>query len=70
MLWRVHTDLAFDIEDEAHDFFHDCELAQAKSVTINPGQPNEERGYSYLEECHHDDDPSTPCVKLQECQSP
>ena len=70
MLWRVHADLIFDDYDEANDFMHDCELAQAKSVTINPGALNEEKGRSYFEACYHDMSDLAPCTLIRECTAP
>jgi len=66
MFYRVRVNLPFTIEDEANDFYHDCDLALPKSAIINPGQPNEERGYIILEECHHDETPSLPCLIIKE----
>ena len=70
MIWRVHAALAFNEYDEALDFFHDCEIAHSKAVDIKPGQPDEEKGYAFLEECYHDQDPSLPCKSLKQCLNP
>lgn len=68
MFYRIRVDLAFpdDINPKAI-------LAHAKSlmvgaVIINPGQPNEERGYITLEKCYHDEDPTKPCEVIENWQ--
>ena len=61
MFYRVSADLLFVNEDEARDFYHDCENACPKSIIINPGQPNEEQGTITLQQCFHDQNPATPC---------
>jgi len=70
MFKRVRADLPFTQEDEAEDFYHDCELALAKATVINPGQPSEERGFIFLEECHHDEDPPKPCQVITAAEAP
>lgn len=64
--------LAFEEEDEAEDFYHDGQIALPKAKVINPGQPNEERGYILLQKCFHDDQPPSPCetIHLQEPTAP
>lgn len=42
MIYQVRANLYFTIEDEAVDFYHDCELALAKSTFINPDSENAE----------------------------
>ncbi len=61
MIYEVRADLFFEKEDEAVDFAHDCEVALAKAVVVNPGQENQQcSGYDYLE-CRHDQHPLEPC---------
>lgn len=70
MFYKVTADLFFLIPDEANDFYHDCEIALPKSNTINPDQPNQERGYILLQMCYHDEDPTKPCITLNEASTP
>ena len=65
MIYQVRANLFFDEQDEANDFYHDCELAWAKSDCLNPGLENFEPGTIELIENHHDDDPNEPCVVIQ-----
>jgi len=66
MFYRVTADILFQIPDEGTDFFHDCEIALGKGVTINPGQPNEEKSRILWQRCYHDDDPTKPCEVIEE----
>lgn len=70
MFYRVVATLNFNIEDEAQDFYHDCQLALPQSVTINPGKPNYEQGFIQIHTCYHDSDPSKPCQVLLEDHTP
>lgn len=70
MFYRVTAILAFISQDEANDFYHDCEVALPKSVTINPDQPNGERGLIQLHNCFHDQDPNIPCQLISREQTP
>ncbi|MBA7493221.1 hypothetical protein ES702_03787 [subsurface metagenome] len=70
MFYRVRIDLAYPedanpkaIQAHANTLFHDA-------MTINPGQPNEERGYIMLEKCYHDEDPPRPCEVISYDQTP
>lgn len=62
MIYQVRADLFFDSHDEARDFYHDCELAFAKSISVNPDQDNAEFAVIELIENHHDTDPNEPCI--------
>lgn len=64
MYYRVRASIAFTDQDEARDFYHDCQLALAKGVTINQGDPNFEPSAILLEECHHEESPLSPCILL------
>lgn len=66
MFYRVWAVLPFRSEDEARDFYHDCEVALAKAETINPGTPDEERGHIMCEHCHHDTQVNEPCELIDE----
>lgn len=68
--FRVTADFLFDDEDEARDFFHDCENTCAKSIVIHEGDPNEERGHATLVDCGHDEDPNSPCLIIKEIWCP
>lgn len=61
MLHQVKANLYFTNEDEATDFYHDCELALTKSSVINPDQENMEFGTIELVSNNHDQDPNQPC---------
>lgn len=65
MIYQVTANMLFDIEDEALDFYHDCELALAKATVINPGQPNEEYSYCEIALSNHELDPNQPSVIIQ-----
>jgi len=61
MIHQVRANLFFDEEDEAVDFYHDCELAFAKSTLINPDAVNLEWSTIELIENNHDHDPNEAC---------
>lgn len=66
MFYKVSAILAFDIEDEATDFYYDCQVALPKAKTINPGQPDEVLGVIILEKCYHDEHPAQPCEIIEQ----
>lgn len=66
MIYQVRANLFFDVEDEAIDFFGDCQLALGKSVVVHPDGPNHERPRLELVKCYHDEQPTTPC-EIVEC---
>lgn len=70
MLHRVTANFFFDIDDEARDFYHDCTIALAKAITINPDLPQEAHSTCDWEECHHDQPDPTRCVILAHDESP
>lgn len=65
MFYRVVAILHFTEEDEAKDFYHDCEVALPKAETINPGQVNQEIGTILLSKCHHDEQPVLSCEQIE-----
>lgn len=69
MFYRVTANLHFTIQDEANDFYHDCELALAKAQTINPGQLNQETGAIILQKCYHDENPNQPCEVISTAET-
>lgn len=70
MIYRVQTNLIFDIEDEARDYYHDSIIALAKAITINPGTPEEEHSRTSWHTCTHTDLPPTDCVLTASDESP
>ena len=66
MLYRVHVLLAFTSQHPALDIINKALPHLPAAVTINPGQPNEEKGYIITEQCFHDDDPTKPCIVIEE----
>lgn len=64
MIYQVRANLYFDSEDEARDFYHDCDLAFAKSTIVHPTEPNAEFSRIELIENHHDESPTAPCLLL------
>ncbi|MBA7545727.1 hypothetical protein ES705_38099 [subsurface metagenome] len=61
MIYQVRANLLFSEEDEAKDFYHDCELALAKSRVINPDSENIELSTIELINNNHDQEPNQPC---------
>lgn len=61
MFYQVRAIIFFHSQDEATDFYHDCELALPKGDVMNPGQPDQECGIIDLIKCHHDEFPHEPC---------
>jgi len=66
MFFRVRANLPFTNEDEANDFYHDCQVAFPKASIINPGLPNQETRSISLGKCYHDQDPTIPCEVINE----
>jgi len=65
MIYQVRANIYFDKQDEAKDFFHDCELAFPKGIAVNPGSDNGEYSIIELIENHHDEDPNAPCSLIE-----
>lgn len=61
MIYEVRARLFFDEKDEAADFYHDCEVAYPKGITVNPDGENAEFSYCDLVENHHDENPTASC---------
>lgn len=66
MIYQVVANLYFHEQDEANDFYYDCQLALAKSDVFNPDQADKEYGYIHLIANHHDETPTAPCELLRE----
>ena len=64
MIYQIRANLLFDIEDEANDFYHDCEIAQSKTIIVNPGTPEAE--HSLIEKIlsNHELNPNQPSILL------
>lgn len=70
MLYRISLDLAFPTEDPLNDILEEVMRRFDQAVTINPGTPHQERGFVKTHECHHDEDPATPCPSTFEKYTP
>lgn len=66
MIYRIRIDLAF-INPGVYEGLKGHALGILdKAIVINQGEPDEERGYIQIEQCHHDEDPNLPCELLEE----
>lgn len=61
MIYQVNATLFFREEDEAKDFYHDCEKALPKAMTVNPDGENSEASIIELIDNHHDESPNASC---------
>lgn len=61
MFYRITLDLSFHDQDAAADILDKALDHLSNAVTINPNQPNEEKGHITLQQCYHDEDPTKPC---------
>jgi len=68
MFYRIKIDLAYPEELNPKAILAHAKSLMPQAVLINPGQPNEERGYIILEECYHDEDPTKPCQVTENWQ--
>lgn len=64
MIYEVRAVMFFDSENEARDFFHDCEIALPKATVVKPGQPDQQYSWADRLYCGHDKTPPTPCSLL------
>jgi len=62
MIYEVTATLFFNTEDEAKDFYHDCEIALAKAIVVKPDQPDQQCSVIERIGCRHDLSPPEPCV--------
>lgn len=69
MIYQVRANILFTEEDEARDFYHDCELALAKGTSINPAAENREISLIQLINNNHDQNPNQPCSLVDETQT-
>lgn len=65
MFYRVTIDLAFANQGHAAAVASAAIALIDHAQTINPGEPNEERGRITLQECYHDEEPSLPCQIIE-----
>lgn len=65
MFYEVRANLYFSSQDEADDFYHDCEVALPKATVVNPGTPEQECSTIELLFCRHDEHPLLPCSVLE-----
>lgn len=68
MIYRIRIDLAFTDKDPCDDILDKALGVLNDALVINSGQPDEERGYIILEECHHDEHPAKRCEVIEEWQ--
>lgn len=61
MIYEVRARFFFDNQDEALDFYNDCNNALPKATAVNPGQPNQECSQADLVLCNHDGHPPEAC---------
>lgn len=62
MIYQVRANLYFSEQDEAKDFYHDCDVAFPKATSVNPDTEHAEFSVIELIENHHDESPHTPCL--------
>lgn len=65
MIYEVRARILFIVEDEAKDFYHDCEVAFAKGTTILADEEAAEYSITEFIENHHEDNPRQPCRLLK-----
>jgi len=65
MFYEVRATMYFTKEDEARDFYYDCEMALPKASVINPDTPTAQHSRAELIENHHDSEPTNPCLLLE-----
>lgn len=65
MLYRIRIDLAFHEIDALQDIIDKALDHLDEAITLNQGQPNEEKGHILLEHCHHDERGNEPCQLVE-----
>lgn len=63
MKYRVRLDMSFTDEAAARSLMNYAENLADKAAGINEGQVNEEKSFTDLEACRHDE--GLPCEKLE-----
>ncbi len=66
MIYEIMANMFFNSEDEAIDFFGDCQKALGKSVVVHPDEPQAGKPCIQLIKCFHDETPTKPC-EVVEC---
>ena len=64
MFYRIRIDLAYPDDTNPREILAYVKSLLPRAIVINPGQPNEERGYIVLEHCFHDEQPNKQCVVM------
>lgn len=70
MIHRIVIDMMFPDIDPLNDILEEVKRHEHQAITINPGQLNAEHSSVTVQECLHDDYPSTPCRATYEWTSP
>jgi len=70
MFYRIRIDLSFPDEPPPGRIKELAATLLRQAVTINPGQPNQERGFILIERCYHDETPPRPCDLLTMLETP
>jgi len=68
MFYRIRVDLAYPEDINPKSILAHTKSLMPGAIVINPGQPNEERGYIMLEKCYHDQDPTISCQIIENWQ--
>jgi len=64
MFYEVRANIFFHSEDEARDFYHDCQVALPKGSVVNPCAPNQQCSIIDHLICRHDENPNEACTSL------
>jgi len=67
--WRVRADVILGDEGIARGLYQHIAAAVKDAETIRPGELAEERSYTSLEQCRHDEEPPGPCVEIERVES-
>lgn len=70
MLYRIMLDLAFTKEASCTAVKKTALDHLKNAVTINPSEPNEEKGFIVIQNCYHDEKPPKPCEVIEEHFTP
>lgn len=70
MFNRIRIDMCFSTLQPMDSLRKHALALMEQAVVINPGLPNEERGFISTEQCFHDEDPLKPCKLLEFDQVP
>jgi len=70
MIYRITVDMMFNDPDPMGDILEEVQCHEHQAITINPGQPNEEKSIIDVVQCHHDETPTSPCHSIYHWESP